>query len=243
MPAASGSGELEHGGEGRRLVRFAAMLILAFDTATGDRDERARLRTARCSGSAPRVRSRVLEDVDALLSPGRRAARASSKGSRSDIGPGSFTGVRIGLATARGLAYSRSGVSVAGVSTLDALAARAPGAVPVVDARRGEVFIALGRASVVLAPSRRRSRPGTPAWVTAPFATGRVLEAGRRGGSAMTGRSAVSLGRASTRSWPRVSARPSWLSRCTLESLTLIEPGSEARPLTRSTSVALSFAT
>lgn len=50
-------------------------------------------------------------------------------------GPGSFTSIRMGLATARGLSLALE-VPVAGVSTLHAFA----GGQPVIDARRGEVF-------------------------------------------------------------------------------------------------------
>jgi tRNA threonylcarbamoyl adenosine modification protein YeaZ len=53
------------------------------------------------------------------------------------IGPGSFTSIRIGIATARGLGLAL-GIPAAGVSTLEAFA----GGVPVIDARRGEVFSA-----------------------------------------------------------------------------------------------------
>ncbi len=60
-------------------------------------------------------------------------------------GPGSFTGIRIGMATARGLSLAL-GCPLKGISTLDALALGAlpsPLAiVPVIDARKSEVFCA-----------------------------------------------------------------------------------------------------
>jgi tRNA threonylcarbamoyladenosine biosynthesis protein TsaB len=65
------------------------------------------------------------------------------------LGPGSFTGVRIGIATARGLAAS-TGLPVAGVCTLDAIGRAlregdggGTDCLAVLDARRGEVFAAL----------------------------------------------------------------------------------------------------
>jgi tRNA threonylcarbamoyladenosine biosynthesis protein TsaB len=67
------------------------------------------------------------------------------------VGPGTFTGLRIGIATARGLAQSL-GVELVGVSSLRALALtprsadgageRAHCVLAAIDARRGEVFIA-----------------------------------------------------------------------------------------------------
>lgn len=60
------------------------------------------------------------------------------------IGPGTFTGLRIGIATARAVAAARS-LPVHPVSSLAALAAAANDelALAVIDARRGEVFAAL----------------------------------------------------------------------------------------------------
>jgi tRNA threonylcarbamoyladenosine biosynthesis protein TsaB len=59
------------------------------------------------------------------------------------LGPGTFTGLRIGIATARGLAAA-TGAPLVGIGTLHALgAAIGDGRVlAVIDARRGEVFVA-----------------------------------------------------------------------------------------------------
>lgn len=57
------------------------------------------------------------------------------------VGPGSFTGLRVGVAFAKGLA-SALGISAAGIGTLEALAAEAPGLVAaVIDARREQVYL------------------------------------------------------------------------------------------------------
>jgi tRNA threonylcarbamoyladenosine biosynthesis protein TsaB len=59
------------------------------------------------------------------------------------IGPGSFTGIRIGIATAAALAYA-AGTPVLGVGSLDGIAANAPDSadrvVVLLDARQGRVF-------------------------------------------------------------------------------------------------------
>jgi tRNA threonylcarbamoyladenosine biosynthesis protein TsaB len=60
------------------------------------------------------------------------------------VGPGTFTGLRIGVATARALAHG-SRATLHPVSSLAALAAGvdAPQALPLIDAKRGELFGAL----------------------------------------------------------------------------------------------------
>jgi tRNA threonylcarbamoyladenosine biosynthesis protein TsaB len=133
------------------------MLILAFDTAT-DVATSALVSDGEVLGERTSRAVSLLEDVDALLrQAGARTADVDALA--VGIGPGSFTGVRVGLATARGLALAL-GVPVAGVSTLDALAGGAPGAVPVVDARRHEIFVLQGEPRV-LAPEELDLPRGT----------------------------------------------------------------------------------
>ncbi|MHB8680801.1 MAG: tRNA (adenosine(37)-N6)-threonylcarbamoyltransferase complex dimerization subunit type 1 TsaB [Acidimicrobiales bacterium] len=69
----------------------------------------------------------------------------------ADVGPGLFTGLRVGLATVKAMAFARQ-LPVVGVTSLEVLATAAAGAVPsyvrgrrivaIVDARRGQVFAA-----------------------------------------------------------------------------------------------------
>jgi len=96
----------------------------------------------------------VLPLVDLVL---RRAGAAPDdvEAFAVSVGPGSFTGLRVGIATVKGLAFG-SGRPVAAVSSLRALARRAPAeasvAAALLDARRGEVY---GAAYALPAPLPR----------------------------------------------------------------------------------------
>jgi tRNA threonylcarbamoyladenosine biosynthesis protein TsaB len=132
------------------------VLILAFDTATSIATS-ALVRGGTVLGERTTTPVRVLEDVDALLREAGIDAReldALAVG----VGPGSFTGVRMGLAAARGLALSLD-IPLAGVSTLAALAAGAPDAVPLIDAKRRELFLEQN-GEIVALPAAAFDAPG-----------------------------------------------------------------------------------
>ena len=128
------------------------MRILAVDT-TGPNGSIAILNNEELQGFAgfttPRGHAqRLLPELDRLFeSAGSSLAEMDSFAVA--VGPGSFTGLRIGIASVEGLAFA-TGRPVVGVSTLEATAYRhrsREGLVAsVLDARRGEIFGALYRA-------------------------------------------------------------------------------------------------
>ena len=134
------------------------MNVLGFDTATSATavgllhgGEALEARDDPEPGERPRHTAQLLAQARTLL---ERAGLAFADLDRIavGVGPGSFTGLRIGVATARALAQA-TGAEVAAVSTLRALAQLREeppeyGTVvlPVIDARRGEVFVAAYRA-------------------------------------------------------------------------------------------------
>jgi tRNA threonylcarbamoyladenosine biosynthesis protein TsaB len=157
--------------------------LLAFDTATPDTvvalhaagREPAELRHAPAPGERPGHAAELLPLAGSLLAAaGLRFADVTRIG--VGVGPGTFTGLRIGVATARALAQA-SGADVCPVSTLRALAAASGHDGPVLavlDARRGEAFAAAFDGDeqlagpVAVAPERLpalvdRERPG--AWL------------------------------------------------------------------------------
>jgi tRNA threonylcarbamoyladenosine biosynthesis protein TsaB len=133
------------------------VLILAFDTAT-DVATSALVRDGKVLGERASRAVRILDDFEELLGA---AGLSSEDVDRLAVGrgPGSYTGLRMGLVTARTLSFSLA-APVSGVSTLDALAAGSPGAVPLIDARRGEVFTLAGAEPVVVPAEDLQVEPG-----------------------------------------------------------------------------------
>lgn len=129
------------------------MIVLGLDTATADTcvglfsdTEGLPLALARRHepgpGERPGHAAQLLDLAGAVLHEASLTWGAVDR-IAVGVGPGTFTGLRIGVATARGLAQA-TGAQLAAVSTLQALAAAAADERPVlacVDARRGELFV------------------------------------------------------------------------------------------------------
>lgn len=84
------------------------------------------------------------------------------------IGPGSFTGLRVGIALAQGIALGL-GRPLVGVGSLEALAWEKPGVVrtALIDARRGELFVqAFGRDDLPLTEAVALPRGEVPDWIS-----------------------------------------------------------------------------
>ncbi len=147
------------------------MIVLGLDTATSatavglrladgttlrayDQPEADRSRETLASGEHPRFGQRPGHTTQSLTLASRLLKQAGIGWDAVGriavgVGPGTFTGLRVGVATARGLAQSL-GIEVVGVSSLEVLAqaalrepgSPARGVLAAIDARRGEAFAA-----------------------------------------------------------------------------------------------------
>lgn len=125
------------------------MRILALDTATWScsvalvrDDEVLAMRAERVASNHAGTLPRLVDET--FIAAGERPTHGDAIA--VTIGPGSFTGLRIGLSFAKGLAFA-GGLRLVGVPTLDAMAVAAPvgtGRLCVaLDARKREIYAAL----------------------------------------------------------------------------------------------------
>ncbi|MEK8022294.1 MAG: tRNA (adenosine(37)-N6)-threonylcarbamoyltransferase complex dimerization subunit type 1 TsaB [Candidatus Hydrogenedentota bacterium] len=123
------------------------MMILAIDSISERpgaalwRDGIIAVKSPSPSEKVPRASDRLLPFVSELLE--EAGARLDQlDGIALTAGPGSFTGIRVGLALVKGLLFQRT-LPVAAVSTLDLLADLESAALPSVQLRKTEWFLAL----------------------------------------------------------------------------------------------------
>jgi tRNA threonylcarbamoyladenosine biosynthesis protein TsaB len=152
------------------------MRILALDAATeacsvallsGDES------MGRAAQRGPANAEQILGMVDALLAQGQ-VSLSMLDGIAASIGPGSFTGVRISVAVAQGLAFGAD-LPVIPVTTLEALAYQAlrsgaAQALACLDARMGEVYWGCFAADAGGLVATSAARVGPPDSVVLPAA-------------------------------------------------------------------------
>jgi len=133
-------------------MRYAiVMKILAIDTSTPVGSvaltEGALLKAQYILNISATHNQRLLPGIDRILED-TGWTLADIDGLAVSLGPGSFTGLRIGMSVIKGLAWA-TGKPLATVPTLDALAANVPlvpyVVCPVLNARKGEIYTALYR--------------------------------------------------------------------------------------------------
>lgn len=155
--------------------------------AAGTESAGARLLAAATYDDLHGHAERIFGAVDEVIAAaGVPAAAIEALG--CDIGPGSFTGVRVAVAAAKGVALAL-GVSIVGVTSLEAMAAAAfaegaasPGdlLVPLIDAKKGEVFLAAydAPAAPTVSPPQHLPRDAAYDAVTALAAGRRIVVVG-----------------------------------------------------------------
>jgi tRNA threonylcarbamoyladenosine biosynthesis protein TsaB len=129
-------------------------VLLALDTSTLtlsigllERDGERIVVIEQQAHGPPRKQSEMLPSAVMDLLAHHRARLESLEGIAVGLGPGSFTGLRIGLATAKALAYA-GGIKIAGVSSLASIALEGPediALMPIAVARQGELYVGFYR--------------------------------------------------------------------------------------------------
>lgn len=171
----------------------------------------------------------LLTRIDEMLRSAGLEIRAF-EGIGVAVGPGSFTGVRVGMATAKGLGYALR-VGVAGISTLEAVARAALRAQPsagalcaALQAGRGEVYAALFRAGAGEPVRATPDRSYRPAVVAEMLSAGSLL-AGDGAGAILSSMPEDERARHTL-----LDPRPALGGSIALWAAAVINPGSAYRP-------------
>jgi len=133
-------------------------LVLAIDTSFGPvsaavADQRGTILASFVADNPPGTQAETLPPRVAEMFAAARLRFDQLSRIAATVGPGAFTGVRVGLAFAKGLRLA-TGAEVLGFSTLECLAAQALASgkaatvASVIDARRGEVYLEVFDASL-----------------------------------------------------------------------------------------------